>query len=48
MSVKLASPRMLLEFARAPEDLLIIYELGLVGVYAGLSKLFHRRKVRST
>jgi len=47
MSVKLVSPRMLLEFARAPEDVLIIYELGLVGVYAGLSKLFHRRKVIS-
>ena len=40
MSVKLVSPRMLLEFARAPEDVLVIYELGLVGVYAGLSKLF--------
>ena len=47
MGVKLVSPRMLLEFARAPEDVLIIYELGLVGVYAGLSKLFHRRKVIS-
>ena len=47
MNVKLVSPRMLLEFARAPEDVLIIYELGLVGVYAGLSKLFHRRKVIS-
>jgi glycosyltransferase involved in cell wall biosynthesis len=47
MSVKLVSPRMLLEFARAPEDVLIIYELGLVGLYAGLSKLFHRRKVIS-
>jgi glycosyltransferase involved in cell wall biosynthesis len=47
MSVKLVSPRMLLEFARAPEDVLIIYELGLVGMYAGLSKLIHRHKVIS-
>ena len=47
MSVKLVSPRMLLEFARAPEDVLVIYELGLVGVYAGLSKLFRSHKVIS-
>jgi glycosyltransferase involved in cell wall biosynthesis len=47
MSVKLVSPRILLEFARAPEDVLIIYELGLVGLYAGISKLFHRHKVIS-
>ena len=47
MSVKLVSPRMLLEFARAPEDVLITYELGLVGLYAGLSKLFHQHKVIS-
>ena len=48
MSVKLVSPRMLLEFARAPEDVLVVYELGLVGLYAGLSKLFRRdRKVIS-
>jgi glycosyltransferase involved in cell wall biosynthesis len=42
MSLKLISPRLLLEFARAPEDVLIIYELGLVGLYAGLSKVLHR------
>jgi glycosyltransferase involved in cell wall biosynthesis len=47
MSVKLVSPRMLLEFARAPEDVLVIYELGLVGLYAGLSKLFRPHKVVS-
>jgi len=47
MSVKLVSPRMLLELARAPEDVLIIYELGLVGLYAGLSKLFRPHKVVS-
>jgi glycosyltransferase involved in cell wall biosynthesis len=47
MSVKLVSPRMLLEFARAPEDVLITYELGLIAMYAGLSKLFRRHKVIS-
>ena len=47
MSVKLVSPRMFLEFARAPEDVLVIYELGLVGLYAGLSKLFRPHKVIS-
>jgi glycosyltransferase involved in cell wall biosynthesis len=47
MSVKLVSPRLLLELARAPEDVLVIYELGLVGLYAGLSRLFSRHKVIS-
>ena len=47
MSVKVVSPRLLLEFARAPEDVLVIYELGLVGLYAGLSKLFRPHKVIS-
>jgi glycosyltransferase involved in cell wall biosynthesis len=47
MSVKLVSPRMLVEFARAPEEVLVIYELGLVGLYAGLSKLFRPHKVVS-
>jgi glycosyltransferase involved in cell wall biosynthesis len=47
MSVKLVSPRLLLEFARAPEEVLVIYELGLVGLYAGLSKLFRPHKVVS-
>jgi glycosyltransferase involved in cell wall biosynthesis len=47
MSVKLVSPRMILELARAPEDVVVIYELGLVGLYAGLSKLFRRHKVIS-
>jgi glycosyltransferase involved in cell wall biosynthesis len=47
MSVKLVSPRLLLELARAPEDVLIIYELGLVGLYAGLSKLLRPHKVVS-
>ena len=43
MSFKLVSPRLLARFARAPEDVAIIYELGLVGFYAGLSKLVRRR-----
>ena len=47
MGVKLVSPRMLFEFARASEDVLVIYELGLVGLYAGLSKLFRPHKVVS-
>jgi len=47
MSVKLVSPRLLLKFARAQEDVLVIYELGLVGLYAGLSRLFRPHKVVS-
>ena len=47
MSVKLVSPRLLLELARAREDVLVIYELGLVGLYAVLSKLFRPHKVIS-
>ena len=47
ISIKLVSPRLLLEFARAPEDVLITYELGLIGLYAGLSKLFRPHKVIS-
>jgi glycosyltransferase involved in cell wall biosynthesis len=43
MSVKLVSPRLLARFVRAAEDVAIVYELGLVGVYAGLSKLVRRR-----
>ena len=42
-SFKLVSPRLLARFARAAEDVVIIYELGLVGFYAGLSKLVRRR-----
>ena len=47
MSVKAVSPRLLAEFVRAPEDVVVIYELGLVGLYAGLSKLLRRHKVVS-
>ena len=41
------SPRLLIELVRATEDVLITYELGLVGLYAGLCKLFRRHKVIS-
>jgi glycosyltransferase involved in cell wall biosynthesis len=43
MSVKLVSLRLLARFARAPEDVIIVYELGLVGLYAGLSKALRPR-----
>jgi glycosyltransferase involved in cell wall biosynthesis len=44
MSVKLVSPRLLASFTRAPEDVFILYELGLVGLYAGLSKALRPRR----
>lgn len=47
MSLKLASPRLLARFVRAAEDVAIVYELGLVGLYAGLSKLVRRRRLIS-
>jgi glycosyltransferase involved in cell wall biosynthesis len=47
MSVKLVSPRLLARFSRAPEDVVIVYELGLVGLYAGLSKGLRPRKLIS-
>ena len=47
ISVKLVSPRLLGSFVRAAENVAIVYELGLVGLYAGLSKLVRRRKLIS-
>jgi glycosyltransferase involved in cell wall biosynthesis len=47
MSVKLVSPRLLARFTRAPEDVVIVYELGLVGLYAALSKALRRRRLIS-
>ncbi|WP_285653763.1 glycosyltransferase family 4 protein [Actinomycetospora sp. NBRC 106375] len=47
MSFKLISPQLLAKFARASEDVAIIYELGLVGLYAGISKLVRRRALIS-
>jgi glycosyltransferase involved in cell wall biosynthesis len=47
MSFKLVSPQLLARFVRAGEDVAIFYELGLVGLYAGLSKLVRRRALIS-
>lgn len=47
MSVKLVSPRLLTRFTRAPEDVVILFELGLVGLYAGLSKALRPRRLIS-
>jgi glycosyltransferase involved in cell wall biosynthesis len=47
MSIGVVSPRLLLELARAPQDILLINEFGLVALYAVLSKIFRRRKVIS-
>lgn len=44
VTLKVVGPRLLLRFVRAPEDVIIVYELGLVGLYAGLSKLLRRRR----
>jgi glycosyltransferase involved in cell wall biosynthesis len=44
MTVKVVGPRLLAAFARATEDVVIVYELGLVGLYAGLSKALRRRR----
>jgi glycosyltransferase involved in cell wall biosynthesis len=42
VTVRIISPRLLVEFARASEDVIVCYEFGLVGLYAGLSKLLRR------
>jgi glycosyltransferase involved in cell wall biosynthesis len=47
MTVRVISPRLLMEFARAPEDVVVCYEFGLVGLYAALSKALRPRKVVS-
>lgn len=47
MTVKLVGPRLLAAFARAPEDVLVVHELGLVGLYAGLAKALRRHRVVS-
>ena len=44
VTVRVISPRLLVEFARAPEDVIVCYEFGLVGLYAGLSKLLRPRR----
>jgi glycosyltransferase involved in cell wall biosynthesis len=47
MTIKLVGPRLLTTFARAPEDVLVVYELGLVGLYAGFAKALRGHKVVS-
>jgi glycosyltransferase involved in cell wall biosynthesis len=48
ITLKVVGPRLFMKFARAPEDVIVVYELGLVGLYAGLSKALRRgRKVVS-
>jgi glycosyltransferase involved in cell wall biosynthesis len=44
MEIQAISPRLLAELIRADEEVVLTYELGLVGFYAVLSKLFRRRK----
>ena len=44
-AVRLVSPRLLWEFLRSGEDVLVIYEFGLVGLYAGVSKILRHRRV---
>jgi glycosyltransferase involved in cell wall biosynthesis len=47
ITLKVVGPRLFMKFARAREDAIIVYELGLVGLYAGLSKLLRRHTVVS-
>jgi glycosyltransferase involved in cell wall biosynthesis len=42
ITLKVVGPRLFLKFARAPEDVIVVYELGLVGLCAGLSKALRR------
>ena len=44
MTVRVISLRLLAEFVRAPEDVIVCYEFGLVGLYAGLSKSLRPRR----
>ena len=45
MVIRVISPRLLVQLARAPEDVVVCCEFGLAGLFAGLSKAFRRRKV---
>jgi glycosyltransferase involved in cell wall biosynthesis len=44
VTVRVISLRLLAEFVRAPEDVIVCYEFGLVGLYAGLSKILRPRR----
>ena len=43
-TVRVIGPRLLAELVRAPEDVIVCYEFGLVGLYAGLSKILRPRR----
>lgn len=45
MTIRAISPRLLMEFTQAAQDVIVVVELGLVTLYACLSKLLRRRKV---
>src|SRR5215470_51152 len=47
MSFKLVSPRLLMRLIRADEEVVVLYEFGLVALYAGLSKVLRRRRLVS-
>ena len=42
ITLKVVGPRLFMRLARASEDVIVVYELGLVGLYAGLSKALRR------
>ena len=44
VTVRVISLHLLAEFVRAPEDVIVCYEFGLVGLYAGLSKILRPRR----
>jgi glycosyltransferase involved in cell wall biosynthesis len=44
ITLKVVGPRLFMRFLRAPEDVIVVYELGLVGLYAGLSKVLRPRR----
>src|SRR4029453_16183652 len=42
VTLKVVGPRLFMRFVRAREDVIVVYELGLVGLYAGMSKAVRR------
>jgi glycosyltransferase involved in cell wall biosynthesis len=44
ITLKVVGPRLFRTFARAPEDVIVVYELGLVGLFAGLTKVLRRER----
>jgi glycosyltransferase involved in cell wall biosynthesis len=47
ITLKVVGPRLFMKFVRAREDAIVVYELGLVGLFAGLSKALRRHTVVS-